>query len=240
MDELEIYVDSRENGPRNKPDTRKERAITYYKEKGHTALITTLDYGDYLFKNKDGKTVAYEYKTINDYMNSLFDGSLFEEASNQSEVYDYSYVIIEGNINNYMQKTWSNWTIRQKYHGRYDRFYTKTLGVYLGSLRRLRKFTSPITCNSEEHCFMEMLEQSYKCFDNKNYAGSKRSIRSRSSVEYFLSGCPGVSFKLIENITSTLPLHSLSDLLRLTVEDLMSVPLIGPKKAHKIYEWIND
>ncbi len=236
---MEILIDTRENGERKHENTRKERAVTYYTTKGHTASITQLEYGDYLFKNKDGKTVAYEYKIFTDYMNSLFDGSLFEEASNQNEAYDYSYVIIEGNINDYMQKTWSNWTIRQKYHGRYDKFYTKTLSVYLGSLRRLRKFTSPITCNSEQHCFMEMLQQSLKCFDNKNYAGSKRSIRSRSSVEYFLSGCPGVSFKLIENITNTLPLHSLSDLLRLTVEDLTSVPLIGPKKAQNIYEWIH-
>ena len=238
MDDLEVYVDSRENGPRNKIDTRKERALTYYKEKGHTALITTLEYGDYLFRNSEGKTVAYEYKTMADYMSSLYDGSLFEEASNQSEVYDFAYVVIEGDVREYIKSAWNKWTIRNKYYGRYDQFYTRTLSVYYGSLRRLRKFTSPIECYTEEHCFSEMLLQSEKCFDNKIYSGCKRSIQSKSSVEYFLSGCSGISFKLIENITKTLPLHNLSDLLKVTVEDLMSVPLIGEKKALRIYEWI--
>lgn len=235
---MEISIDTRENGERKHENARKERAMKYYTSKGHTTSITQLETGDYVFK-ENNTTVAFEYKLITDYMSSIYDNSLFEEASNQTLEYDYSYVIIEGTIEEYIKKTWTQWRIRSKYKGRYDKFYTKTLSVYYGSLRRLRKFTCPIECKSEQHCFMEMLEQSKKCFDNKNYAGTKRHVQSKNRVEYFLSGANGVSSKLISNITETLELNNLEDLLKLTVTDLTSVPLIGPKKADKIYEWIN-
>lgn len=241
MKGLEIFIDSREHGPRNKPDTRKERAIKYYTKKEHTALITQLEYGDYLFQ-KNNKTVAYEYKTINDYMQSVYNGSLFEEATNQTETYDYSYVIIEGTIENYIQETWNGrngWIIKKKWNYKFNKFYERNLITYYGSLRRLRKFTCPIFCNSEEHCFFEMLQQSVKCFDNKVYGGVKRSVESQDNVSFYLSGCNGVSNGLIENINKTLVIDGLDDLMSLSVEDLMTVPLIGEVTAVKIYNWIH-
>lgn len=233
---MEIYIDSREQGPKTDDgSSRKERALNYYLDKKYDPKIQLLEYGDYLFTHK-GKTVVYEFKIISDYMHSLYDGSLFEEATNQAMNNDYHYVIIVGSINEYLSKTWKkNHRILQNY----NQYFRKNFGAYHGSVRRLRTFTNVIHCSSEEHAFIEMLLQSKKCFSPKSYGGTKRSIESMDNIDYYLSGCGGVSSKTIERINETLTLNSLDDLLTLSIEDLTTVDGIGPKTATKLYTWIH-
>ena len=60
---MNIIIDSREKG-------RRERASTYYTNKGHKANVETLDVGDYLFDDQ----VVFEYKIMSDFMSSVLNG----------------------------------------------------------------------------------------------------------------------------------------------------------------------
>ncbi|MEE3416700.1 MAG: ERCC4 domain-containing protein, partial [Prevotella sp.] len=96
---MEILIDAREQGEKYSLGTRKDRAQKHYNELGYPTHIERLDYGDYLFNNE----TVFEYKTITDLMSSIRDKSVFEEVANQTKHYPYSYLIIVGDINHYIQ-----------------------------------------------------------------------------------------------------------------------------------------
>ena len=88
---MNICIDTREKG-------RKLRANLYYNDKGHNAEVRMLDVGDYLFDDR----VVFEYKEIGDFMSSIVDESLFNEAANQSLEYPFHYVVVVGDVRNYL------------------------------------------------------------------------------------------------------------------------------------------
>lgn len=228
---IKVYIDSREKGEKELEASRAMRAHQYYYKIPHyMSSVSNLSYGDYLFQNEAGVKVCFEYKTCEDYLNSLFNGSLFEETSNMSAEYDYSYLILVGDIRTHLLKN--------------KDFYAdvnKTYRSFEGSLRRLRTYCNVIFCDDEESAFEEMRLQSQKCFNFKKYGGSKRGLKSVDVVDYTLSGCAGISSRLIENIHKQMPdIKSLNDLLNCSVEDFKQVHLIGEKKAQAIYEWIHQ
>ena len=69
---MKVIIDSREKA-------RKEPARIFYSGKGHEASIEMLEVGDYLFDDQ----VVFEYKEIGDFMSSILNESLFNEAANQ-------------------------------------------------------------------------------------------------------------------------------------------------------------
>ena len=83
---MEIIIDSREKG-------RVKEALYYYED----AKVEKLEFGDYVFKDND-KTVAFEFKTCEDYISSIKNKSLFEELANQTDEYDYSFLIVCGKL----------------------------------------------------------------------------------------------------------------------------------------------
>ena len=92
---MNILIDSREKA-------RKIRAADFYAGKGHSSTIKSLDVGDYVFSDQ----VVFEYKEIGDFMSSVLNESLFNEAMNQALVYDYHFVIIKGNLRNWLDDIW--------------------------------------------------------------------------------------------------------------------------------------
>ena len=152
---MNILIDSREKG-------RRERASTYYTNKGHKADVETLDVGDYLFDDQ----VVFEYKVMSDFMGSILNESLFNEAANQSLRYPYHYVVVVGDVRQYLKESW--FYVNTKWKNNFPKYFANNLGKYYGALRRLRTFTCPILCDSEENAFQEMLLQSIKCCDGKS------------------------------------------------------------------------
>lgn len=228
---INVHIDSREKGEKALENSRAMRARKYYTSiPNYFTHIFNLDYGDYLFQNKAGVKVCFEYKTCEDYLNSLFNGSLFEETSNMSAEYVYNYLILVGDMRIHLLNN--------------KDFYAdvnKTYRSFEGSLRRLRTYCNVIFVADEKSAFEEMSLQSQKCFKFKKYGGSKRGLKSVDVVDYTLSGCAGISNKLIENIREQMPeVRSLSDLLNCSVEDFKQVSLIGEKKARNIYEWLHQ
>ena len=88
-----VTIDSREKD-------RKERAEIFYSGKGHETKIEMLEVGDYLFNDQ----VVFEYKEIGDFMSSITNESLFNEAANQSLKYPYHYVVIVGDMKSFVKE----------------------------------------------------------------------------------------------------------------------------------------
>lgn len=225
---MNICIDSREKG-------RKLRANIYYNDKGHEAQVTMLDVGDYLFDHK----VVFEYKEISDFMGSIVNDSLFNEAANQSMEYPYHYVIIVGDVRHYLDDNW--YYVNNKWGNNYGKYLSVNLGRYYGALRRLRTFTTPIECHSEENAFQEMLLQSIKCLDGKSkfYSNVTRPVPSQDPVDVLLTSCKGVSTKKAEAIRKHHTINNVYDLLNLTVNDFKEVEGFGEKSSNNVYNFLH-
>lgn len=225
---LNIRIDSREKG-------RRERASSYYSNKGHNCSVLTLDVGDYLFNDR----VVFEYKEIGDFISSVLNESVFNEAANQALEYPFHYVIVVGDMKNYIK---SNWVYnKSRWNGNYPEYILHYYGLYYGALRRLRTFTTPIECYDEKQALGEMLLQSIKCMDGKSkfYSNVTRPVPSQDPVDVLLTSCKGVSTKKAEAIRKTHTIANIYDLMNLTVNNFKEVEGIGDKTSSNIYEFIH-
>ena len=225
---MNIVIDSREKD-------RKERAEIFYSGKGHEAKVEMLEVGDYLFDDQ----VVFEYKEIGDFMSSILNESLFNEAANQSLKYPFHYVVIVGDMRDYVKNRWQY--NKNKWKGDYPSYIVNNYSRYYGALRRLRTFTTPIECSDEKQALYEMLLQSIKCLDGKSkyYSNVSRQVESQDPVDVLLTSSKGVSIKKAEAIRKTCNVNNLYDLLNLTINDLKEVEGIGEKVSSNIYEFVH-
>ena len=225
---MNILIDSREKA-------RKIRAADFYAEKGHSSTIKSLDVGDYVFSDQ----VVFEYKEIGDFMSSVLDESLFNEAMNQALVYPFHFVIVQGNLRSWLDDNWKY--VNTKWKNRYDKYLHANLGRYFGALRRLRTFTCPILVVREEQAFDEMLLQAIKCLDGKSkfYSNVTRPVPSQDPIDVLLCSVNGVSSKKANAIRKHHSINNLYDLLNLTVNDFKEVDGFGEKSSNNVYEFIH-
>ena len=223
-----VRIDSREKD-------RKERANIFYSGKGHTAKVEMLEVGDYLFDDQ----VVFEYKEISDFMSSILNESLFNEAANQSLRYPYHYVIIVGEMKDYVKSCWVY--NKSKWKGDYPNYIVNNYSRYYGALRRLRTFTTPIECFDEKQAFYEMLLQSIKCLDGKSkyYSNVSRKVESQDPIDILLTSCKGISIKKAKAVRKTHNLNNIYDLMNLTVNDLKEVDGLGEKTSNNVYEFLH-
>ena len=223
-----VRIDSREKD-------RKEPANIFYSGKGHDAKVEMLEVGDYLFDDQ----VVFEYKEISDFMSSILNESLFNEAANQSLRYPYHYVIIVGEMKDYVKSCWVY--NKSKWKGDYPNYIVNNYSRYYGALRRLRTFTTPIECFDEKQAFYEMLLQSIKCLDGKSkyYSNVSRKVESQDPVDVLLTSCRGISIKKAEAIRKQHTLNNVYDLMNLTINDFKLIDGIGDKTATNVYDFLH-
>ena len=231
-----IAVDTREHGPHGLTSTRKSRAQEYYSSKGYDCEIRQLEFGDYLFNNQ----VVFEYKLIDDLMKSITNGRLFDECVNQTVTYPYSYLIVEGNLQDYILDSWESYIVRKQYLFDYNKFIKSTYARYEGAIRRVQTICPVIYAASESVAFQEMLLQAQKCCESKVYGSEvKNLVKSASAVDSVLCSVKGVSDKKAKLIKETLKIKRLHDLINCSVKDFSSVRGIGEKTSLNIYEFIH-
>ena len=225
---MDILIDSREK-------QRKIRAADFYATKGHSSTIKSLDVGDYVFSDR----VVFEYKEIGDFMSSVINESVFNEAANQALEYDFHYVIIQGDLRGWLDDNWKY--VNTKWKNRYDKYLHTNLGRYFGALRRLRTFTTPIIVVKEVQAFDEMLLQAIKCLDGKTkfYSNVTRPVPSQDPIDVLLTSVKGISSKKAESIRKTHNLSNIYDLMNLTINNFEEVEGIGSKTSTNIYQFIH-
>lgn len=233
---MRIIVDTREHGPHGLTSTRKSRAQEYYSSKGYDCEIRQLTYGDYLFNNQ----VVFEYKLIDDLMKSITNGRLFDECVNQTVTYPYSYLIVEGNLQDYILDSWESYIVRKQYMFDYNKFIKSTYSRYEGAIRRVQTICPVIYAASESVAFQEMLLQAQKCCESKHYGSEAKSLlKSASAVDSVLCSVKGVSSKKAKLIKETLHIKNLNDLINCSVKDFNKVKSIGEITANNIYSFIH-
>lgn len=233
---MRIIVDTREHGPHGLTSTRKSRAQEYYSSKGYDCEIRQLTYGDYLFNNQ----VVFEYKLIDDLMKSITNGRLFDECVNQTVTYPYSYLIVEGNLQDYILDSWESYIVRKQYMFDYNKFIKSTYSRYEGAIRRVQTICPVIYAPSESVAFQEMLLQAQKCCESKHYGSEAKSLlKSASAVDSVLCSVKGVSSKKAKLIKETLNIKNLNDLINCSVKDFNKVKSIGEITANNIYSFIH-
>ena len=205
----------------NREQDRVDKAKEYYLKQGLDTTVSTLTTGDYLFNNQ----VVFEYKTWSDYISSLIDGRLFNEAIRQSDTYPYHFVIVNGN----------NYTLLQalKEHDR------MTMKHIQGSIARLNTYTTVIQATGGlESCFYMMHIQARKCLDNKGKVKSF-DVKTGNSAYNLLCYCfDGISDVRATKIVDQLGLEYWGDVYSLNKERLLTVDGIGEELSENIMRQI--
>jgi ERCC4-type nuclease len=233
---LQIVIDSRERGKTNNKGTRKGRAKSFYEKNGkHSVEIKQLDTGDFVFENK----VVYEYKTVEDFLSSITNKRVFDEATNQTNDFQHSFVIIVGNLKTALDDSWA--VHKPYYRGNYQK-YIKTMSVrYKGAVRRLRTICGVIEAPTERYAFEEMLKQSEKCLDARNYGNrTHKQVKNQTVVEVVLTSIKNVGNKRAKTVIDTLGIEDITDLIACSAEQFESVPNISKKTANNMYDFIHQ
>ena len=211
----------------DKEQTRIKSATAYYKDQGHEVEVTNLQIGDYIFDNK----VVFEFKTIADFVASIQDNRVFNEAINQAENYDYHFVIIQGDE-----------ATRAKALAMSRNYHEITYFGYLGAISSLNRYTTVIESYSPfiNEAYYRMQITAKKCLQNKPIVKKFTKKHKNSCMNYLTYCVYGLNWKRANDIVNTLDLHTLEDLLNVTHQQLTSVPGIGDKMADRIIATLNN
>ena len=216
---MKVVIDSREQ-------KRIQSATKYYKEQGLTVEVTELPVGDYIFNDK----VVFELKTIADFVSSIQDGRVFNQAINQAETYPYHYVIIIGDEHT-----------RTKCLAMSKHYRKVTVYQYLGAIASLNRYTTVIESYSPyiEETYYRMLITAKKALQDKPIVKKFPKKHKNTALNFLMYSVYGINHKKAQLITDTYNLKSLHDLMNLTTEQLTEIEGIGEKTANNIIEAIH-
>lgn len=232
----EIRIDNREKA-------RGYSAKLYYQEMEYNAVIEALEYGDYCFKSNKNE-IVFEYKNIFDLVKSINDHSLFNEVANQTIKYEYSYLIVEGDLDKELMNLFYKVPEYRTQYKTPRRFKFSTRKQVEGAYDRIYSMYVPIIfVNSEEEAFDKMLDIVRKIGDGKKYGKiirpSRKNLSTNPSVHY-LTGVKGISIKLANRICDSLDISTLEDLLKYDASDFQTVNGISKNKAEKIHNYLHN
>ena len=214
---IKCFIDNREKN-------RVEPAKKYYENAGFETAIAELVYGDYVFTDEN-ITVAFEYKTADDFIGSTRDYRVFNQALNQSENFNYHFVIIVGNEKqlrkakeSLYRNTGSSFTDKQ----------------WNGSIASLVEFTSILQVKNQSLAFDLMERVAKKCIRDKPVIHRFPKTKGVPAYRFLCNNVNGIAEKTAKRIVEDLGLWSIVDVLRLSKKDLMSVKGVGGKTAENI------
>ena len=205
----------------DKEQSRIKTATKYYKQQKCEVEVCNLEIGDYIFDNK----VVFEFKTTADFVASIQDNRVFNEAINQAENYDYHYVIIQGDDHS-----------RAKAISMSRNYHEITYFGYLGAIASLNRYTTVIESYSPfiNEAYYRMLINAKKSLSQKPIV-KKFPRKHRNPAFNYLCYCVyGINSKKAQLICDKLNLLTLHDLMKLEHKDLMKIEGIGPKTASNI------
>ena len=217
---MQVTIDTREQN-------RIESATKYYESQGYNVNTEELEIGDYLFNNK----VCFEFKLISDFIASIQDGRVFNQAVNMAENYDYSFVIIHGDEHT-----------RAKALAMTQHYRPVNIFQYLGAISSLNRFITVIESYSPyiNEAYYRMQITAQKCLQNKPIVKKFPKKHKNAAYNYLAYCVYGVNAKRAHDIVYYCELDTLEDLFNLTHQDLIKIDGIGDKLADKILMSISE
>ena len=221
---MKIAIDSKEK-------TRIRQALFFFGQ-NHEVSVEDMQFGDYVFTNEsNGEQCAFEYKTCSDFINSVNENKVFNQAINQVENFKYHFVVIE-----YTEDLRRRLCEELWYHNKIS--FTKS--QFYGAIAKLNTYTTVLTAESTRTCFELMEKQARKCFDDKPIYKQLKKVNENSAQNYLINCVYGIGMKTAENITGELKLFTLEDLLNLDKPMLLTVNGVGDKTAERILKTIKN
>jgi ERCC4-type nuclease len=220
---ITVKIDSREKD-------RIKSATQYYKEQGLEVSVEELEIGDYIFTDGTNE-VVFEFKLISDFITSIQDHRVFNQSIEMAENYDYSFVIIHGDLQT-----------RSKYIAMSRNYREVSVFQYIGAISSLNRYVTVLQCYSPfiNESYYTMLTQARKCLQNKPIV-KKFPRKHKNACFNYLAYCVyGVSAKRATDICHYLDIHTLEDLLNITHQQLTSIDGIGEKLADRIITTISN
>ena len=211
---MKITIDSREKD-------RIQSATEYYTQQGLEVEVKEEQIGDYIFNDK----VVFEFKTIPDFVSSIQNGRVFNQAINQAENFDWHYVLIHGNEHE-----------RSKCVAMSRNYIPVDLYQFHGAIASINRYSTVIECYSHfiNEAFYKMYIQAKKDLSTKPIVKKYPKKHRNPALNFLAHDVYGVNYKRAEQITTKYNLHSLTDLFTLTNEQLQEIPGIGDKIANNI------
>lgn len=217
LSKLNVAIDNREQ-------SRVEKAKTYYESEGLTVSVEELQIGDYIFSDGN-ESVCFEFKEINDFITSISSGRIFNQAISQAEEFNHHFVVIRGTESE-----------RAKYLAITKNYRTVTLFQYLGAIASLNRYTTVLEVYTPyiNEAFYRMMVQAKKCLQNKPIVKKFPRKDKNSALNYLCYCIYGLNYKRAKVIVDTYQLESLTDLMKLNIDDLTNIEGIGEKTAENI------
>jgi Fanconi anemia group M protein len=221
--------------PKRKGDRESEEGfelIADFREKGSPLLkqlynkpeinlkLETLKLGDFIVSNK----VAVEFKSKEDFINSIIDGRLMEQIRDLKENYMKPVLLIQG---------------QEVLQG--NRINKKSVFGVLSAI--ILGFGVPVifTSSYEESAdlILSLLrrEQSDKSGKINPHGNRKQSLISEAQ-KYLVASIPGINMGLAEPLLKRF--SSIKNMANASIEELSEVEGIGKKKASQIYNLFNS
>lgn len=203
-----IVVDSRET------EKRKKRAKKIFKE----IEVKMLDCGDYVY---DGK-IAVELKTAKDFIDSVKDKRIYNQAIKMAETYDKHYIIVYGNIQSAINQT--------NYLG-----HPFSVNQWIGSLSSLAQVTQILNVNNETQAFKLMQSLFKKSLDGKNrFIIKPKSSPKQNKIVGIVMYLGGMNSTKATELVKKFKIKNLSDLIELDRKDIESIKGVGKKTSLKL------
>lgn len=219
---MKILIDAREK------DRIKSATRYYTNELKQEVEVKELPIGDYIFTDGEN-SVCFEFKLINDFITSISNGRVFNQAINMAENYDYHFVVIRGTESE-----------RAKYLAISKNYQTVTVFQYHGAIASLNRYTTVIESYTPyiNEAYYRMYIQAKKCLQNRPIVRKFEKKHKTPALNYLTYCIYGLNYKRAKLITDTYDLHSLNDLNTLSIDKLKEIDGIGENTAKRIMEAI--
>lgn len=204
QNELLIIIDHRE---------RHSAIVKELSKQGINIELHKLDIGDYLLS----ENVVVEYKTQSDFVNSIIDGRLLEQAINLRK-YSKPLIIIEGTEDLFSQRN----------------IHPNAIRGMLSSLTLQFKIPILYTKNPIDTAglLLVIAKQEQEKAPKSETLHSIKPKTDRELQEYIVASLPGIGTSLAKPLLEEF--KTVKKLFMASQERLEKVPLIGKKKAERI------
>ena len=208
-----IQIDDREK------KSRIQNAIEYFQDKSDTVKVDHLEIGDYIINNE----VVFEFKTLEDFINSVKSRRVFNQAVDQSMNFKYHFVIVVSTDR--QRRAYFNKSTKVGFNGGYF-----NEDQYIGAISRLNTYTTVIQADYEKQAFKYMRAQARKCLDNKQVVKRLETKTDNPAFNWLMS-IKHISDNTAELLVDNFDLFDLDSLYKLNYDNLQEIKGIGLETA---------